>query len=129
MTVVACPFPARTGPPSFGANLRAHREAAGLSLRQLAKRVGRSASYLCDLELGRRVPSEALMRALLRALSNEALSDLWMARVGIVPEELTALLLAHPERWHDVRALLCAPAPVRATLTYPVDADGREVEL
>ncbi len=34
--------------------LRATRERAGLSLRELARRAGFTASYLCDIELGRR---------------------------------------------------------------------------
>lgn len=39
---------------AMGAAMRQRREAAGLSLYDLAKKLGLSASYLCDLELGRR---------------------------------------------------------------------------
>lgn len=38
----------------LGAVMRAKRTAADLSLRDMAKRTGVTASYLCDLELGRR---------------------------------------------------------------------------
>lgn len=44
---------------AIGEQMRARRKAAGLSLRELAKRVKRTASYLCDLELGRRRWSSA----------------------------------------------------------------------
>lgn len=37
-----------------GEQARAEREAAGLSLREMARRMGVSAPYVCDLELGRR---------------------------------------------------------------------------
>lgn len=39
---------------AMGAQMRARRKAAGLSLYDLAKKLDLTASYLCDLELGRR---------------------------------------------------------------------------
>ena len=38
----------------LGRTMRARRTAKGLLLRELAARLGLTASYLCDLELGRR---------------------------------------------------------------------------
>lgn len=45
----------------FGVHLRACREAAGVSLRDVAQLVRCSAMHLCDIEHGRRTPSDTLM--------------------------------------------------------------------
>jgi|WetSurMetagenome_2_1015567.scaffolds.fasta_scaffold15552_2 transcriptional regulator with XRE-family HTH domain len=46
-----------------GSQLRYRRERSKISLRALASRMGISASYLCDLELGRRSSTEQLAMA------------------------------------------------------------------
>lgn len=51
-----------------GESLRTEREAIGLSLREVARRCKISASYLSDIELGRRQPSAATRAALKNAL-------------------------------------------------------------
>src|SRR5262249_38661218 len=48
--------------PSLGAQLRDARLRADLSLRELARRLGRAPSYINDIEHDRRVPSEAVLR-------------------------------------------------------------------
>jgi transcriptional regulator with XRE-family HTH domain len=45
---------------NFGEKLRELREAKGLSLRELAEKVGCSAAFLSDVELGRRHTSDQL---------------------------------------------------------------------
>ena len=53
-TTQAC---AKCGTPQATINgqwLRERRIAAGFSLREMAKRIGCSTAYLCDIELGRR---------------------------------------------------------------------------
>ncbi|MFK4090027.1 multiprotein-bridging factor 1 family protein [Kribbella sp. NPDC020789] len=55
------PVPA-PGSPAFGSQLRQCRQAAGLSLRQLAGRVGYDHSYLSQVERGRRPGSPDLAR-------------------------------------------------------------------
>lgn len=40
----------------FGATVRTIREAAGISLRELARRLGWTPAYVSDIELGRRNP-------------------------------------------------------------------------
>lgn len=50
---------------AVGEHLRAIRKKAGLSQREVARKAGVSASYLCDLELGRR---SALLRTLHRII-------------------------------------------------------------
>lgn len=52
-----------------GAEMRARRRKAKLSLRSVATRLGISAPYLCDLELGRRAWSEERAQAFLAALT------------------------------------------------------------
>lgn len=51
-----------------GQEMRKLRQATGLSLRKVAERMGRSAAYISDLELGRRGWSGALIRAYEKAL-------------------------------------------------------------
>jgi len=51
-----------------GGNVRKMRESKGLSLRELARRMKISASYLCDIELGRRQPAKQTARLLRKAL-------------------------------------------------------------
>lgn len=48
--------------PSLGTQLRDARVRAELSLRELARRLGRAPSYINDIEHDRRVPSEAVLR-------------------------------------------------------------------
>ena len=60
---------------SLGQRLHELRDKADLSLRELAKRIGVSAPFLSDIELGRRFPSEEMLAKLARAL-NVSLSDL-----------------------------------------------------
>ena len=53
---------------SLGQRLRELRDKADLSLRELAKRIGVSAPFLSDIELGRRFPSAEILGKLARAL-------------------------------------------------------------
>lgn len=49
-----CPQCGGTGKVLNPTWLRARRIAAGITLREMADRIGYSAPYLCDIELGRR---------------------------------------------------------------------------
>ena len=60
---------------SLGQRLRELRDKADLSLRELAKRIGISPPFISDIELGRRFPSEEILKKLARAL-NVSLEDL-----------------------------------------------------
>jgi len=46
---------------TFGQRIRELREKKDLSLRELAKKIGVSAAFLSDVELGRRYPSEKVL--------------------------------------------------------------------
>lgn len=66
---VVRPAEAAPGISDFGSVVRARRRALGLSLGELAARVGRAKSYLSALENGlRRTPREPVLEALERAL-------------------------------------------------------------
>lgn len=54
---------------SFGERLRQLRDEKDYSLRELADKVGVSAAFLSDIELGRRFPAEDKLVALAKALS------------------------------------------------------------
>jgi len=53
---------------SLGQKIKELRDAADLSLRELAKILGVSAPFLSDVELGRRFPSEEVLAKLASAL-------------------------------------------------------------
>lgn len=55
-------------PVQIGARLKREREAADVTGRELARRMGYSAMYLCDLEHGRRGWNAKLLAAYLDAL-------------------------------------------------------------
>lgn len=55
-----------------GRRLRADREAVSLSLRELARRLGISASYLSDLERGNRRLTEDVARPASLEIAREA---------------------------------------------------------
>lgn len=54
--------------PSLGDKVRAHREAAGITLRELGRQAGVSPSFVCDLEAGRRHPGPANLRKIAKVL-------------------------------------------------------------
>lgn len=49
--------------------LRSHREKKGISLREIARRMGLSAPYVSDVELGRRAPTIAFADDFMEALN------------------------------------------------------------
>jgi len=53
---------------TFGQFIRKQREEKDLSLRELAKKVDCSAAFLSDIELGRRFPSEQVLKAIAKVL-------------------------------------------------------------
>lgn len=63
-------------PQSFGERLTGMRLIIGIGLRRCAREAGVSASYLCDVEQGRRLPSFRLAQALARVLSRPELVEM-----------------------------------------------------
>jgi transcriptional regulator with XRE-family HTH domain len=56
----------------IGGRLRARRNAARQTLREVAGRAGLSVSFLCEIERGRTLPGAGAIRSLCRALSMTA---------------------------------------------------------
>jgi predicted transcriptional regulator len=55
-------------PAQIGLRMKTAREAAGISGREMARRMGYSAMYVCDLEHGRRDWKAKLIESYVRAL-------------------------------------------------------------
>lgn len=56
---------------TLGQRIRILREQKDLSLREFATKVGISAAHQSDIELGRRFPSDDLLRKIAKALSED----------------------------------------------------------
>lgn len=81
---------------TVGAFLRSRREALGLSLRNLAHRVGVDVAYLSRVERDRVAPSERLLSKLAGALDQNADSLLLLS--GRVPNRLREIISRQPTR-------------------------------
>jgi transcriptional regulator with XRE-family HTH domain len=79
---------------SLGSRVRAARLANGLSLRELARRLGKAPSYMNDIEYDRRVPSETVVRQLCEELDLDV--DVMLAVAGRVGEGAEAYMRAEP---------------------------------
>lgn len=80
---------------TFGATVSAVRAAAGLSLRELARRAGLSPSFLFDVEHDNRVPSEEGVERLAVVLGMDP--AFLLATAGRVTAAVAAMLRADPE--------------------------------
>lgn len=78
----------------LGDVLREARLAADVSLRELAKQLDLAPSYLSDIENGRRVPAEDVLKRLAEHLGLD-FADL-MARAGRLGDDAERYLRRHP---------------------------------
>jgi transcriptional regulator with XRE-family HTH domain len=85
---------ANTDGRSLGEVLRDARVVAGLSLRDVSKKLDLAPSYLSDIENDRRVPSEDVLGRLSEELGLKV--DDLMARAGRVGEKAERYLKQHP---------------------------------
>jgi transcriptional regulator with XRE-family HTH domain len=80
---------------SFGAMLRYRREAAGIGMRELARKVGISASYLSKIEHDEfRPPAEDVVVAIARELQIDP--DILLAHAGRVATDVLELIKQQP---------------------------------
>lgn len=88
----------------LGREVRALREARGLGLREVARKLELSASYLSQLETGqlKTPPAAEVLRALAKLYEVDA--DRVLLLAGRVPEDVKALLLADPGLTRFLRA-------------------------
>lgn len=96
----------------LGPAIRAAREATGASLRECARHFGLSPSTLSLAERGGPVLGAETIEDLADHLGvGDDAKARWLAWAGHLPPDLTATLLAQPEAWGDVRALLAGRRP------------------
>jgi transcriptional regulator with XRE-family HTH domain len=57
---------------TLGSFIRKSREAKDISLREFARRIGISAAFVSDIELGRRFPSEDMLLKIAEELNQNA---------------------------------------------------------
>lgn len=80
---------------SFGGNLRELREKNGISLRVLAKKIGVSAAFLSDIELGRRFPSDDRIEMLAKEIG-VTVEDLKKFDFRDEAEEIRQMMFSNP---------------------------------
>src|SRR3954467_5615908 len=88
-----------TAAQDIGSFIRSQREAAQVSVRQLAQRAGVSNPYLSQIERGLRKPSAEILQQIAHGLSISA--EQLYARAGLLesrtpPSDVTAAILADP---------------------------------
>jgi transcriptional regulator with XRE-family HTH domain len=88
----------------FGAEMRAARERKGFGLREFARAIGLSHATVSRAEKGDDVLGVASITRVAGALGADV--GRWQALAGHLPADLVAALLAQPDRWDDVRAML-----------------------
>ena len=82
----------------FGAALRILRELRGIALGELAAKVGISAPYLCNIELGKfPPPSEEKLCSIAHELGQHP--DEMLARAGKIRSDLPMIIEKHPREY------------------------------
>lgn len=79
---------------SLGDLIREARVAKGFGLRELARKIGKTPSYLSDIENDRRVPAEDVLQDIARLLDVDF--DELMARAGRFGEEAVRYMMKTP---------------------------------
>jgi transcriptional regulator with XRE-family HTH domain len=79
---------------SLGEQIRSARVAKGLGLRELARIIEKSPSYVTDIEYDRRVPSEAVLKSICAALDLDF--DRMLALAGRLGDEADRYLKREP---------------------------------
>lgn len=91
----------------LGTEIRAARESAGITLRELARRADLSPSTVSLAERGGPVIGiDALTRVCDSLALNKPTRDRWRALSGQMPIDIAQAILDAPERWDELRAWL-----------------------
>ena len=85
---------------NLGVYIRRNRENKNLSLRELARRVGISASYLSDVERGLRNCKSWVLMNIARELGLETIHGLFI-RAEIIPDRILEAYLLEPSKVYD----------------------------
>ena len=91
-----------SGREKFGAFIRREREAKGLSLREMAKKIKVSPTFLSKVETEDWKPGEDKLRKIAEVIGCDP--DDLLARAGRVPTELSEIIKQSPRR--EMTALL-----------------------
>src|SRR5260370_26414474 len=91
------------GREKFGAFIRREREAKGLSLRDMAKKIKVTPTFLSKAETEDWKPGEDKLRKIAEVIGCDP--DDLLARAGRVPTELSQIITHNPHR-HQMPALL-----------------------
>jgi len=91
------------GREKFGAFIRREREAKGLSLRDMAKKIKVSPTFLSKVETEDWKPGEEKLRNIAQVIGCDP--DDLLAQAGRVPTELSDIIKESPHR-HEMTALL-----------------------
>ena len=81
---------------TLGQKIRELRKEKDLSLRELAKRLGVSAAFLSDVELGRRFPSDKVLSGIARVLGT-SVEDLRSYDTRPPVQDLRRLTISDPQ--------------------------------
>lgn len=90
---------------TLGEKIRELRERAGISLRELARKIEKSAPFLSDVELGRRYPSDEVLSKLANEL-NVSADELKQFDSRPPVDELKRLAEANPEVGFAFRTMI-----------------------
>lgn len=90
---------------TLGECIRQLREETDLSLRELARRIGVTAPFLSDVELGRRFPSDKHLEAIARALETP-IEDLKQSDTRPPMRELRKMIASDPEYGFAFRRMI-----------------------
>ena len=97
---------------TLGAEIRARLGGEHGAASALARDCRVTPACIGDIMHARKAPSPAVLSRIADALGvDSATQDRWHAFAGHVAPDVVAALLAAPERWDAVRALLAAEAP------------------
>jgi transcriptional regulator with XRE-family HTH domain len=97
-----------SGREKFGAFIRREREAKGLSLRDMAKKIKVSPTFLSKVETEDWKPGEEKLRNIAQVIGCDP--DDLLARAGRVPTELSEIIKQSPHRHEMVTLLRTAKA-------------------
>lgn len=87
--------------PTLGEYLRERRTQRGIGLREMAKRIRYTPSYLSKVERGEEEPGEALIILLAKHLGES--SDTLLLMAGRVPPDIRLIIQSKPEVLEIIR--------------------------
>lgn len=102
----------------FGAFIRREREARGISLREMANKIGVSPTYMSKVERDEfKPPTEDKVRSIAQILECDL--DELLAMAGRVPSDLADIIKRHPV---EMAALLRAASTIKITEDQAITA-------